>query len=246
MQESIAALLATGDRGRILREGVRVVIYGPTNAGKSSLLNRLLGYDRAIVSHIPGTTRDTIEEVINLRGIPLRLLDTAGLRESNDELEQAGMARTEKSLGAADLILHLVDGSVPKPKEFGSRGSSEILLVNKRDLPEHADWSASPALRISCLLEDGLVGLEEEILARIGGDHIRAESAMAINARHQDCLRRALESCQRADVSLAENPSPEYAAVDVRDALNAVTEVIAAESDDPILDSLFANFCIGK
>ncbi len=103
---------AARDRGsgRILREGVRVVIYGATNAGKSSLLNRLLGFDRAIVSHIPGTTRDTIEEVINLRGIPLRLLDTAGLRESNDELERAGIARTEKSLGAADLLLHVVDG----------------------------------------------------------------------------------------------------------------------------------------
>ena len=138
-------------------------------------MNRLLGYERAIVSQIPGTTRDTIEEVINLRGIPIRLLDTAGLRESNDELEQAGMARTEKSLGAADLILHVVDGSAPKPTEFGSRGSIEILLLNKSDLPEHADWSDSPALRISCLLEDGLAGLEEEILARIGGRSHPAE-----------------------------------------------------------------------
>nr|MDQ6939936.1 tRNA uridine-5-carboxymethylaminomethyl(34) synthesis GTPase MnmE [Verrucomicrobiota bacterium] len=104
--EKIDALLATEQRGRILREGVRVVIYGATNAGKSSLLNRLLGYDRAIVSHIPGTTRDTIEEVINLRGVPVRLLDTAGVRETSDELERAGLERTEKSLGAADLILH--------------------------------------------------------------------------------------------------------------------------------------------
>jgi tRNA modification GTPase len=224
-----------------------VVIYGATNAGKTSLLNRLLGYERAIVSHIHGTTRDTIDEVINLRGIPIRLLDTAGLRESTDELEQAGMVRTEKSLALADLVLHVVDGNAPKPAGFGSRGNnSEILLVNKRDLPEHADWKESAALRISCVTEDGLAGLEEEILARIGGDHVRAESAMAINARHQDCLRRVLELCQRAGATLGENASPEFAAVDVRGALNAVTEVIAAESDDPILDSLFANFCIGK
>ena len=100
IRQKIGDLLATAEQGRILREGVRAVIYGPTNAGKSSLLNRLLGYDRAIVSRQPGTTRDTIEEVINLRGIPVRLLDTAGLRESADEVEREGMARTEKSLVA--------------------------------------------------------------------------------------------------------------------------------------------------
>ncbi len=246
VQEKITALLTTETRGRILREGVRVVIYGATNAGKSSLLNRLLGYERAIVSPIPGTTRDTIEEVINLRGVPVRLLDTAGLRASSDELEQAGMARTEKSLGAADLALHLVDGSAPKPAEFSARGPAEMLLINKRDLPEDADWKDSDALRISCVTEDGLDGLEDAILARIGGDHLRPESAMAINARHQDCLRRAQESCQRASETIARNLSAEYVTVDVRGALTAVTEVIAAESDDPILDALFANFCIGK
>ncbi|MGI9089142.1 MAG: tRNA uridine-5-carboxymethylaminomethyl(34) synthesis GTPase MnmE [Chthoniobacterales bacterium] len=246
IEEKISALLATGTRGRILREGVRVVIYGATNAGKSRLLNRLLGYERAIVSPIPGTTRDTIEEVINLGGIPVRLLDTAGLRASSDELEQAGMARTEESLGKADLILHLVDGNAPRPDGFASHGRPEILLINKGDLPEHADWGESDTLRISCLAEDGLAGLEEAILARIGADHLEAENAMAINARHQICLRRALEACQRADETVAAEMSPEYATIDVRTALTAVTEVIAAESDDPILDSLFANFCIGK
>src|SRR5438105_12236012 len=109
IREEIAALLATADQGRILREGVRVVIYGATNAGKSSLLNRLLGYDRVIVSDAHGTTRDTIEEVLNLRGLPIRLLDTAGLRTSTDHLEREGIARTEKSLQLADLRLHIVD-----------------------------------------------------------------------------------------------------------------------------------------
>ncbi len=118
VRHSLGELLATAERGRIMREGVRVVIYGPTNAGKSSLLNRLLGYERAIVSEIPGTTRDTIEEVINLRGIPLRLLDTAGLRQSDDQLERAGMERTERSLGSADLLIHLADASAPKPSDF--------------------------------------------------------------------------------------------------------------------------------
>ena len=244
----IKALLATELRGRILREGVRVVIYGATNAGKSSLLNRLLGYERAIVSHLPGTTRDTIEEVINLRGVAIRLLDTAGLRKTEDELEQAGIARTEKSLAAADLILHLADASAPQPIDLPARPDvpNELLLLNKSDLPAHADWTGNEALRISCKTENGLAGLEDLILQRIGAQNIRAENAVAINARHRDCLRRAQEDCERARAALAEDFSLELAAVDLRQAMEAVTEVIALESDDPILDSLFAQFCIGK
>ncbi len=246
LREKISRLLATEQRGRILREGVRVVIFGPTNAGKSSLLNRLLGYERAIVSHIPGTTRDTIEEVINLRGIAIRLLDTAGLRETSDELEREGIARTEKSLGGADLVLHVLDRSAPKPLEFerpGSDRAREILLLNKSDLAEHADWNRCEALRISCLAENGLAGLEEGILEAIGAAHIAPESGVAINVRHRDCLRRALDDCERARSVIAQ---PELASIDLRSALNAITGVVALESDDPILDALFAQFCIGK
>lgn len=248
VREKISALLATEQRGRIWREGVRAVIYGPTNAGKSSLLNRLLGYERAIVSHIPGTTRDTIEEVISLRGVPIRLLDTAGLRDSQDELERAGIARTENSLALADLILHVIDSSAPKPLCLADRDSNalEILLLNKSDLPTHPDWRNCEALRISCLAEDGLAGLEEKILTAIGARHLTTESAVAINARHRDCLGRALEACDRAQETMAQNLSPEFVAVDACAALNAVTEVVSLESDDPILDSLFSQFCIGK
>lgn len=252
LRTMITDLLATAEHGRILREGVRVVIYGATNAGKSSLLNRLLGYDRAIVSPLPGTTRDTIEEVINMRGIPLRLLDTAGLRESADELERAGMARTEQSLQGADLVLHLADRSAPKANDAKAEfdpldpRQRELLLLNKSDLPEHADWSNSPALRISCLADHGFAGLEDAILGAIGEQHVRAENSVAINARHRDCLRRALEACDRAGTTFALDHSAEYAVMDLRAALAAVTCVIGAASDDPILDSLFAQFCIGK
>src|SRR5438309_618763 len=124
--EEIAALLATADQGRVLREGVRVVIYGATNAGKSSLLNRLLGYDRVIVSDTHGTTRDTIEEAVNLQGVPIRLLDTAGLRASASEVESKGIACTEKSLQLADLRLHIADRNAPKPAHFNSRKLSEF------------------------------------------------------------------------------------------------------------------------
>ncbi len=248
MGEKIDALLATEKRGRIWREGVRVVIYGATNAGKSSLLNRLLGYERAIVSHLPGTTRDSIEEVINLRGVPLRLLDTAGLRESTDELELAGMARTAKSLALADLVLHVVDSSAPKPAESQDRHPSaiEILLLNKSDLPAHDDWRDCTSLRISCVVEDGLLGLEEEIVACLGAQHVSAQSTVAINARHRDCLRRAAAACERARVALEGGVSVELVAVEARDALDAVTEVVALPGNDPILDSLFSQFCIGK
>ena len=155
VREEIAALLATADQGRILREGVRVVIYGATNAGKSSLLNRLLGYDRVIVSETHGTTRDTIEETVNLDGVPIRLLDTAGLRASASELECEGIARTEKSLQLADLCLHIADRNAPRPPHFDERTgeANEIVVLNKSDLPENSDWKNFRAL--ADLLCDG-------------------------------------------------------------------------------------------
>ena len=248
IREQIRALLATADQGRVLREGLRVVIYGPTNAGKSSLLNRLLGYERAIVSEKPGTTRDTIEEVINLRGIPIRLLDTAGLRESSDEIERQGIARTEKSLAGADLLLQVLDRSVPKPAGFSENSSEQtrLMLLNKSDLAEHPDWRDVDALRICCLSEDGLRGLEDAIIEKISEKHLRPESGVAINARHRDCLRRALSSCDLASGTMEASFAPEYLAVDLRAALYALDEITGAANTEEIRDALFAQFCIGK
>jgi len=248
IREGIAALLATADQGRVLREGVRVVIYGATNAGKSSLLNRLLGYDRVIVSDTHGTTRDTIEETVNLGGVPIRLLDTAGLRASESELESEGIARTEKSLQLADLRLHIADRNAPKPAHFnGQTGdSNEIVVLNKSDLPEDNDWKNFAALRISCLTGEGLPELQKEILARIRQQNLRPESAVAINTRHRDCLRRALEACDRAQTALDQEVSPEYVAIDLDMALHAVGEVIGIVEVEQILDSVFSQFCIGK
>jgi tRNA modification GTPase len=258
VREKIAALLATADQGRVLREGVRVVIYGATNAGKSSLLNRLLGYDRVIVSDTHGTTRDMIEETINLEGVPIRLLDTAGLRSSESKLEKEGIARTKKSLELADLRLHIADCNAPKPEFFNSRtalsdaapvmtdGVGEIVVLNKSDLPENDDWKDFPALRISCLTGNGLAELQQEILARIRKQNLRPESAVAINTRHRDCLRRALESCDRARAALAQGVSPEYVAVDLDQGMRAIGEVIGVVDVEQILDSVFNQFCIGK
>ena len=248
IREKIAALVATADQGRILREGVRVVIYGATNSGKSSLLNRLLGYDRAIVSDTHGTTRDTIEETVNLDGVPVRLLDTAGLRTSASEVEREGIARTEKSLQLADLRLHIADRNMPKPPHFEGpvRDSNEIIVLNKSDLPEHSDWKDFSALRISCLTGEGLPELQKEILGQITKQNLKPESPLAINTRHRDCLRRALESIDRATAEHAEGLSPEYAAIHLNEALRSVGEVIGAVDVEQILDSVFTQFCIGK
>jgi tRNA modification GTPase len=248
IREQIAALLATAGQGRVLREGVRVVIYGATNAGKSSLLNRLLGYQRVIVSETHGTTRDTIEETLNLRGIPIRLLDTAGLRGSAEGIERAGIARTEKSLQTADLLLHMADRNAPKPPHFANRNQNgnEIVLLNKSDLPEHSDWQTTTALRISCLTGEGMATLEEEILARITKQNLRPESAVAINTRHRDCLRRAFDACERGAAALNKETPPEYVIIDLKDALNAVGEVVGTVDVEQILDSVFSQFCIGK
>jgi tRNA modification GTPase len=248
IREEITGLIATADQGRILREGVRVVIYGATNTGKSSLLNRLLGYDRVIVSDTPGTTRDTIEETVNLGGVPVRLLDTAGLRTSTSEVEREGMARTEKSLQLADLRLHIADQNAPKPPHFQERilDSDEIVVLNKSDLPEKGDWKDFRALRISCLTGEGLPELQKEILARITKQNLRPESPLAINARHRDCLRRALESCDRAAAAQAQGMSLEYAAIHLNEALDAAGDIIGVTDVEQVLDSVFSQFCIGK
>ena len=247
VRAQIAALLATADHGRILRDGVRVVIYGPTNAGKSSLLNRLLGYERVIVSDTHGTTRDTIEETVNLRGVPVRLLDTAGLRASTSDIEREGIARTERSLQKADLRLHIVDRTTAPPEQFAQTvDGNEILVLNKSDLAEHPEWKNNNAPRISCVTGDGLADLENEILSRISKQNLRPENALAINTRHRDCLRRAMEACDRARKSFDETFSPEYLSVDLNEALGAVGEVIGTVGVEQILDSVFGQFCIGK
>jgi tRNA modification GTPase len=248
VREQITSLLATADQGRILREGVRVVIYGATNAGKSSLLNRLLGYERVIVSDTHGTTRDTIEELINLRGVPIRLLDTAGLRASENDLERQGIARTEKSLQTADLRLHIADRNASKPADFETRSANgaDLVVLNKSDLPEHKDWTTVNAPRISCATGEGLPDLEQAILTRVAKENLQPESAVAINARHRDCLRRALEACDRAHVAMNSALGPECIAVDLNDALRAVGEVLGAVDVEQILDSVFSQFCIGK
>jgi tRNA modification GTPase len=244
VQRDIDDLLSTAERGKVLREGVRTVIYGAPNVGKSSLLNLLLGHERAIVSARPGTTRDVIEETINLRGLPIRLIDTAGVRESDDEIEREGMKRTRQELARADLALHVFDASQPS-LEKGEGGG--LVVLNKADLGEHPGWSAVQGVRISCLQGEGIDALADAIVARVtGGGATHRDWSLAINARHADCLWRARRFAEAARQALTDGLSPEFVAEELRGALEAVGEVVGKADSEEILGKIFSTFCIGK
>ena len=245
LQSDIDKLIATAETGRILREGLRVVIFGATNAGKSSLLNRMLGFDRAIVSEMHGTTRDSIEERINLRGIALRLFDTAGLRAPENLVEREGIERTQRALETADLRLHIVDANAPRPGAFKT-DANEMLILNKSDLPEHGDWSETDAIRISCKTGAGLRELADEIYRRIGGAKVSAESPVAINARHREQLRRASEAIARATGAIDAAATPEMFAIDLHEAQRAIEELLGGGDEEAVRDVIFSQFCIGK
>lgn len=246
----VNSLLATADQGRVLREGVRTVIFGEPNVGKSSLLNRLLGFERAIVSDIAGTTRDTIEEVVNLHGIPLRLVDTAGVREASDRIEAEGIQRTVRQIESADLLLEIADGSQPHPAEaiFPATAAKHLRVLNKTDLGEHPSWNGVEAVRISCTSGEGFDELSNAIRDALHfseadwGDH-----AVAINARHQASLQLAGNALSAA-LELLEDSSndTELAAIDIREALDALGEIPGKVDTEDLLGVIFSSFCIGK
>lgn len=253
----IEGLLDTADRGRILREGLRTVIGGEPNVGKSSLLNLLLGYDRAIVSDVAGTTRDTIEEVINLRGIPLRLIDTAGLRDSDDALEQAGMERTRRQLDEAELILHVVDAtrgpSGQPPIVAGGPGAVVLTVLNKTDLAPHPGWapvvaaSGGKVVPLSCLTREGEAALVEAIFHLTGQTQAEWEGeCVAIGLRHRDALFRSREALQAGAALLEAQAPAELAALELREALDALGEIVGRLDIEDILGEIFGRFCIGK
>lgn len=246
------SLLRTATEGRILRQGIRAAIVGRPNAGKSSLLNQLLGHDRAIVSPIPGTTRDTIEETANIRGIPVIFIDTAGLRESQDELEAEGIRRSRQSLARAELVLHVLDSSQPLSAEEAellkeASPAKRIVVLNKSDLPRQLKVELPESIAVSCATGEGLEKLKDAIRDRVwkgqaGGEMLE----VMINARHQDALRRARNQTLATIEALRAGHPLELAAMDLRIATNAVGEIVGKTTTEDILDSVFSQFCIGK
>ena len=262
----IERLIESYQHGRIYRDGVKSVIVGRPNAGKSSLLNALLKHDRAIVSTIPGTTRDTIEESITLNGILFRITDTAGLRETVDDIEQKGIARAEKEIGKADCIIYVVDAqkAITEIKdaveEFINNGKitekkTVIIAINKIDLVTNEKIELVcntlitsypfPCTPLSAKNEIGIDTLEAIMGSKIHAPSIEGSLTLT-NARHRDVLLRTLNSLKIALRSTESNLSGELIVVDLRAALNSLGEIIGETTTDDILNKIFSSFCIGK
>jgi len=260
--EELSRLAASYQEGRILREGMAVAIVGRPNVGKSSLLNALLRTDRAIVTPIPGTTRDVLEETLNIRGVAVRLLDTAGLRNTTDRVEQEGVRRSRTAMEQADLLLVLLDGSVPLTPEdrmlvSPDRGKKVMLVINKTDLPRgiipedlqamRAAITAHTTIWISARTGAGLDDLRDAIRNLVLPQEFEpGETAVATTLRHRTGLVKAIEALQRSFESITGRFSSEFVALDLRGALDALGEIIGATTTDDILDHVFSQFCIGK
>jgi len=260
--EVVSRLLAHSREGRILREGVTAAIIGRPNVGKSSLLNALLKTDRAIVTPIPGTTRDVLEEVLNIRGIPVRLLDTAGIRETADPVEQEGVRRSRAAQEQADLVLVVLDGSAPLTEEDRallqearpSGDQKRLVVVNKMDLLGRVDPARLPSdgpdcavVQISAKTGAGLDDLRDQIRALLLRPDFEArETVLVTHLRHQTALQRTLDALTAALASADTKAAGELIAMDLRAAIDALGEITGAVSTDDILDRIFKEFCIGK
>jgi tRNA modification GTPase len=259
LSEHLKLLLDSYRKAKLYTEGLNVVIIGKPNVGKSSLLNALTGKKRAIVTDIPGTTRDFITDTINIRGIPVNIMDTAGIRNPQNIIEKTGIDLVWENLARADLAVILLDGSNPLTKEdteiFAEISPKNYLVViNKMDLP--SSWAIneinqllpnSKILKISAKFGTGINELKEAIVDNTGTD--KAENAgvvMITNMRHKIALEKALDNIGRAKINIVGGMSPELTAFDLREALDNLDEITGKKIDDEILDKIFSSFCIGK
>lgn len=250
MQIEVNELLQTAPLGRILREGITTAIVGAPNVGKSSLLNALLRESRAIVAATPGTTRDTIEAECNVRGFRLLLVDTAGQRETSDEIEAEGVRRAQSVAQKADLILHVVEAPVaPMEADNAIRlllhDRLYLQVANKIDLGRHPGHQ--DAISLSTRTGEGLAALEDAIEKLLVGSQRPADTGwLTINARQEAALQRAIAALDRAALGLRDGTAPELISIDLRAALHEIGQIVGLATNEDILDKLFKNFCIGK
>ncbi len=260
VEEEIDRLLVSARVGKILRDGFRVTLIGRPNVGKSSLLNAFLKEDRAIVTPIAGTTRDTLEEKLSWDGVPVVLTDTAGLRSSTDDpVEKVGIARTRQALEAADILIGLFDGSEPlTPEDYAviaaCAGKPHVWVVNKTDLSSQWDSAllsslngGGPVLKVSATSGQGLDALTQTIKSlALGQNALSADALWLLNARHEQALERSRDALRRATNAASENSFEECVAMELQGALSALGDIIGETASEDLLGEIFSRFCIGK
>lgn len=261
LRNDLRSLAETFTRGRLLHDGLTVAIVGRPNAGKSSLFNRLLGHERAIVTGVPGTTRDTISEPVGWNGIPITLIDTAGMRTTTDQVESLGVERTRRAAADADLLVIVVDGSQPLTEEDDAvlreaNGKHHVVAINKSDLSnfsfdrisEKVAYRDEPSssVSVSAVTMAGLTELRAAMLKPFVNGNGAAEGLMITNARHHDLLLRAIDAIESSETLIRERASEEIILVGVHNALKFLGQITGETTSDEILGQIFATFCIGK
>ncbi len=257
--DMIDKLLSTAGTGRIIREGLNVAIIGKPNVGKSSMMNALLREARAIVTEIPGTTRDTIEEVISIKDIPVKLTDTAGIRETEDQIERIGIEKSKESFNRADLVIFIVDGSSPlsgEDRKIMSKigGRKAIVLINKIDLGLKAEEEElritlphAGIIKASIRNNVGIEELEQEIASMVYGGQIKQEESLLVtNVRHMELLEKAKAAINDALAMAKNTEALDFIEVDVRRCWELLGEIIGESVTEDIIDQVFARFCLGK
>lgn len=254
VKEKIENILSTAEYGKCIKNGVRILIYGKTNAGKSSLLNALLNYNRAIVTDIQGTTRDTLEETFIYKEQKFVLIDSAGIRESSDVVEKIGIDKSKQMLNSADIILYIVDGSVElddNDKNIISSISDKntILVVNKSDLKQIANVSKLPfekRISISTTTGENINELKEMLLSYVTSKNINNNSLVLTNTRHIDALKKALSYTKQSILSTKENLQLDLVSIDIKNIWIALGDITGNSDNERIIDDIFSKFCVGK
>lgn len=256
--ENISELLKTADDGRMIQEGIKTVILGKPNAGKSSLLNFLVGEDRAIVTEIAGTTRDILEEYISLNGITLRVIDTAGIRETEDVVEKIGVGKAKQMAENADLIFYVVDSSLPlddNDREIMEllSGRKSIVIYNKTDLEAAVDIeelkekTGSPVIPVSVVEETGISQLEDEIKRMFFHGELSFNDEVYItNARHKAALEESKESLKLVMDSIAMGMSEDFFSIDLMNAYESLGRIVGESVGEDLVNEIFSKFCVGK
>ncbi|MFO7818691.1 MAG: tRNA uridine-5-carboxymethylaminomethyl(34) synthesis GTPase MnmE [Halanaerobacter sp.] len=259
VEQKIDELLATSERGKILREGVEAAIIGRPNVGKSSLLNALVREKRAIVTEIPGTTRDVIEEVINIDGIPVKIIDTAGIRNAEDQIEKIGVEKSEKYLAKAELVLLVVDisaGITADDKRLmkDAQDKEVVVIANKLDLEDQLELTKikevlpqAPIVKTAAIANQGINELEDAIADLVYSGQVNAkEETLVSSLRHKKALERAKENVEDVKDTLEQGLPNDFLTIDLRSALEAVNEITGDAIGEDIVDQIFADFCLGK